>query len=1105
MSKTDILKKIFACGIAVCELFGSFSAIGYAEDENYYLKGNDSYLSLEAYDVEQAEPGSFYAEAEKGVLSDGIMNVIDDENASGGKGIAASGGISRPDGDEIEKVDARYRINVTEPGLYTVYVRMMTPASSQKSTHFAFDDEKYRRVDYSTTLGDYTWYTSSTQGITNVNYQSFSSAYLAKGTHVLNLKARQGGHVIDCILITKQAWTPMGFGSLPGEPYRYTKAELDELEYERSLSKLTIDGVKWLTDVYIQKQGGEFMVPMRNVLNMMGIDVKIRSEYYLASYNRSYLKVYINSDEAVANGREFKMSVSSYLWEDNVLMVPLSALLKAFDFKYTFDSSDNTVYITTNFSTDGSIRRESSDLLEYEAYMYGAKYKLKINRPNASVNVWLKRQTSSFYQGQWQEYTKAKFKGGWMGNSSSKINFFWGKLFPPEFENGYFDGDCGPLYRDSVYDMKVSVTDGDYNDTFIIESAIKTLPLDFREYVEDEDWLITNGELITIPTFENISYYIDAAESDSCEVLYRETGESEWKKAYKPVYDERVTGGQWRGSIVYLNEDTEYEVMAKIKKDGKVIKTAESKCRTWKTDVPIAKTVSISELYENGSYQPLVLRNICGTEDGYIKIVGDGKTVIDAGRDWNESVYVADCKYLILEGLKVKGGDKYGVNITWNCENVRLINCDVSEWGASGVLNPWLKSYLVDGNVRNLDGGVRIWGSKNIVVERCYIHDTMGSTNPWSYGDPTSFSDYWSRNHPAGPSAMLLGGSQGLVIRYNDMSGSDKHRFNDVMECEINGGNYAGPGFDSDIHGNLWYCNEDDSLEIDSSGRNVRVYENRSEQSLCGISTAPTNIGPLYIYRNLFVNRGSSDGTASFAVKIDDGEGMQFIFNNTMSTDIRSQGLFLHGLSRNNITAKSRNGGGGESETADYDIITGQDLKPTESYEPHGFFEQPEYINAENGDFRLKPGSLGIDCGETLDNFSSVANGKTDIGAFEEGGKYKFFPYRPIDMSSDKYYAAINNKGETTVTFNLGEIEEGLSYRIHTNLQNEFLTLEGVDCDLSGAAEPGKSYTVKIKGDLSNHYMWLHNEKQYLSQGNGMLYFRLSNGFSVPVTVCVKK
>jgi len=1109
--KRRCIGAVFSIVISFSLIFSTVNLCGAEENDTKpeYLKGNNVYLSLDAYDIPEGSPGSFYAEAEKGIISGGIMNVIKDEDASGGMGIAAPSGPSRTNAEEIKNVDARFRFTVTDPGLYKVYIRIKTPVKSQKSTHFAFDDNKYRRVDYSTTIGDYTWYTTNSNDryISNPTYSYFTAAYLDKGVHILNAKARQCGHIIDSILITKQNWTPMGFGSLPGEEYRYTKAELEIIDYENKLAKLVIDGHKWLTDVYIKKEGGELMVPMRNVMNIMGADVKMRENYYLASYNRNYIKVYINSDEAVANGREIKMSKPSYLYEDNILIVPLSALKQAFDFDYYFDEATNTTTITTHFLTEDSIRRESKDLIETDPYVYGATFKLKLDRPNAKVKIWLKRRFSSFYADQWQYYTRDKFKGGWKGNGGSKIDYYWGEIFTPTYENGYFEGDCGTLYRGSSFDMKVSVIDGDYTDTFIIEDAINTLPLSFREYTEDEDWIITEGKLIAIPTFENIGYYIDEKDAEtSCDVWFRAKGEKEWRKAYQPFYDTRVTGGQYRGSIVYLNEDTEYEIKAEIKKDGKVIRTEETSCRTWTSDVPVAKTVSISEIYESGSFEPLVLRNLKGSQDGWIKITGDGKTVIDAGHEWKQSVYLANCEYLILEGLTVKGGEKYGINITRGCENIRVINCDVSGWSTAGVLNPWLKGYIIDGNIRNLDGGIRIWNGKNIVVERCYIHDPRGNSNSWKFGDTSTFADHWIRQHPAGTCAMLLGGSQSLVIRYNDMSGSDQHRFNDVMECEINGGNYAGPGFDSDIYGNLWYCGEDDSMEVDSAGRNVRIYENRSEQSLCGVSTAPTNLGPLYIYRNLFVNRGDSQNTNDNpSIKIDGGEGMQFIFNNTMSTMIRSSGVFLHGLCRNNITVQSRNGGGGENEIADYDIVTGQDKKPSESYEPHGYFEQPEYVSAENGDYRLADGSLGIDNGVHLDNFSDVTVGKTDIGAFEKNGRYKFFPYRPIDASSDKYYASMKDKKECEVTFTLGEIEEGLTYKIHTNLQNEFLQIEGVGCELSGAAESGKTYTVKIKGDISDHYIWLNNKKLYLSEGNGMLYFRLSNGFSIPVTIYVEK
>ena len=232
---------------------------------------------------------------------------------------------------------------------------------------------------------------------------------------------------------------------------------------------------------------------------------------------------------------------------------------------------------------------------------------------------------------------------------------------------------------------------------------------------------------------------------------------------------------------------------------------------------------------------------------------------------------------------------------------------------------------------------------------------------------------------------------------------------------------------------------------------------------------------------------------------------MQFIFNNTMSTDIRSQGVFLHGLSRNNITTKARNGGGGADEIADYDIVTAQSLKPSKDYEPNGYFEQPKYVNAADGDYHLVKNSLGIDDGQNLDNFSKYSVGRTDIGAFEDDGKIEFFPYRPIDISANKYYVEIKDGEEAIVEIDTGIVDENLDYKIHANLQNDFLTLEGIDCELEGKVCSSTKYTVKIKADLSNHYYWLNNNKMYLNEGNGMLYFRFSNGLSLPITICVKK
>ena len=265
----------------ICNVLGGFLVFAEDDMEKYYLKGDESFKQLEAYDVIEGEPGAFFVEAEKGLISGSAMNIIEHKDASEGKGIAAKGGLTRTDPDAIANVDARFRFEVTERGLYNIYVRFNSPKKTWKATFFAFDNEQYRRLEYVNYLNVFKWITSRTAPITNPTNVNFSSAYLDVGTHVLNLKARNGGQIIDSILITKKQWTAMGYGSLPSEPYRYTQEELDVIEYERQLPKLTIDGIKYQTDVYIKKEDGEIVVPARNVLNMMGIDVQINDDYYL--------------------------------------------------------------------------------------------------------------------------------------------------------------------------------------------------------------------------------------------------------------------------------------------------------------------------------------------------------------------------------------------------------------------------------------------------------------------------------------------------------------------------------------------------------------------------------------------------------------------------------------------------------------------------------------------------------------------------------------------------------------------------------------------------------------------------------------------------------
>ena len=76
---------------------------------------------------------------------------------------------------------------------------------------------------------------------------------------------------------------------------------------------------------------------------------------------------------------------------------------------------------------------------------------------------------------------------------------------------------------------------------------------------------------------------------------------------------------------------------------------------------------------------------------------------------------------------------------------------------------------------------------------------------------------------------------------------------------------------------------EDDGMEIDGGQLNSRVYQNRIERFYCGVSLAPNQTGPSYLFRNLIVNLGTTYNDRNYtALKIggstDKVFGMHYLF-----------------------------------------------------------------------------------------------------------------------------------------------------------------------------------------------------------------------------------
>ncbi len=613
----------------------------------------------------------------------------------------------------------------------------------------------------------------------------------------------------------------------------------------------------------------------------------------------------------------------------------------------------------------------------------------------------------------------------------------------------------------------------------------------------------TNGDLKLVPTYENIGYYFDNdTNAADATVTYKETSSSEYKTAYTPYYDS--IGKQFRGSITGLKDNTEYTVRIELN-DGTI---KEKTVKTWNNNPTIGTTVKLSDIYTGGA---LTISNYHGNENSWIRIDGEGMTI--DGTNSSEAVFIADSSYVIVENLKVTGGDRTGILVASSAENVRISNCDISGWGRRGVYDEGYMNYVADGGLVNYDAGIRMLDAKGITVEKCYIHDSAARTNSWKPDDARPAV------HPQGSCGIYYQVDKGCVIRYNDIIGNDDHRFNDAIEGMDNTANYGGAARDTDIYGNMIFGCEDDGVELDGGQMNVRFYNNRIEQTLCGVSTAPQGFGPAYIYRNLITNSGTTldnysvgtgikaGGTTSLNMQ-ENGQsdmGTLYIFNNTIDADldpIKNVGITIsntniieyHANIVNNILVSRKASGVALKNTyanISKDIISNNMTYGTVDVgtlgNVSGVAGQPSY---EDGTRKLTTNSAGKDMGIVIAGFTEDYDGAApDMGAFEYGTN-DIVPYRPINVIADKYILDLS-AGAKTVTITLNEGAE-LEYSVQKSAALNWLTVS----ENRGTLNAGTQKTITFTADRT---------KISHREGNALVLIRFSNGYSIPVSIFCSK
>ena len=516
------------------------------------------------------------------------------------------------------------------------------------------------------------------------------------------------------------------------------------------------------------------------------------------------------------------------------------------------------------------------------------------------------------------------------------------------------------------------------------------------------------SEPTAVFTFHSIGIYWspnDGATDNECKVRYRPLNSQQWKQGLSLWFDSNRN--EYRGSLVYLNPGTEYEIELSLQKTGtKTTFTA----KTWSENFPIAKTIPLPET----SSSTLQITE-SGSANGYILYTHakDKTATIDVNNNYDHCINIRnDLHHVIIRGLILKDGKKYGIKLNDGVHDIVIEENDISGWGDGGNYQAAVYSHWND-------------VVEKIIVQRNKIHHPRSGSNSWVDG------------HPYGPQAVGFDDSNGNhVIRYNEIYSEWGHYFNDALGM---GGNFGYKGFpnkDSDIYGNKISHVWDDAIESEGANMNVRIWGNYFDNVFHPLAIAGTSIGPLYIWRNVAYRTRRFDDTddsdqyeRGIFIKAGTKEireqyvkGRVYIFHNTLlqpdplpgkkyslgcsgGINPSGGGPFYNVMTRNNIFTNIKphwstisDGSGSCTNDFDYDLYTGKLVYNCASrpHETHGISLSTENSvkndliiydpNNRPGEFALKPGTPGFDAGVVIPNFNDGYNGiAPDMGAFEAG------------------------------------------------------------------------------------------------------------------------
>jgi len=405
------------------------------------------------------------------------------------------------------------------------------------------------------------------------------------------------------------------------------------------------------------------------------------------------------------------------------------------------------------------------------------------------------------------------------------------------------------------------------------------------------------GSLSLKSTFNSISVYwtvdIQDQTDENADLFYRKISSSEWKTAQEMNYETRMFEDlhtnfakytkQFRGSVVQLEPNTEYEVLAVSEINGIYSK---SKISTWSEDFKIKDTVYIDHTTDK-----IMINRSGNSTDGYIVFDGQGQDFSLA----SDALYniEIDASYVIVRNFNLTAAKKHSIYISGKRNtNIVIENNNISQWGSKEE-NHYSGNNYNSAIANKYNNG---YFHSHIIIQDNNIFNPNFTANSWIENPVTGLVDD-NAHHPKGPQGITISNTNGSnVVRRNNIYSTNGNYFNDGMGSE--GDNfrpYGFPGPDSDVYQNSISQSRDDAFEIEGGNANVRVWNNFTDKNYVSYGLSPIHIGPLYLFKNVAyrhnysANHSDMVGTTFKLQTRPETAGNIFIYHNTQYTNQNEQ------------------------------------------------------------------------------------------------------------------------------------------------------------------------------------------------------------------------